>query len=58
VKLSDMGDVSSMQPDGSPPTIVTGGTAPGESGVAVADLRYQGGHSPPVSPTRAICAAG
>jgi len=43
VNLSDVGDVSSMQPDGSPPTVVTVGTARGESGVAVMHLRYQGG---------------
>ncbi|MGY8664220.1 AraC family transcriptional regulator [Bradyrhizobium sp. UFLA05-109] len=43
MKLPDLGDVSSMQPDGSPPTVVTAGGAPGESGVVVADLRYRGG---------------
>jgi hypothetical protein len=32
-----------MQPDGSPPTVVTRGTARGESGVAVVHLSYQGG---------------
>ena len=43
MKLSDVGDVSSMQPDGRPPTVVADGTARGESGVAVMHLRYQGG---------------
>ena len=43
MKLSDVGDVSSMQPDGSPPMVVTQGAARGESGVRVIDLRYQGG---------------
>ena len=41
--FSDIGDVSSIQRDGGPPTIVTAGAAPGESGVAVMQLRYQGG---------------
>lgn len=43
MKLTDVGDVSTMQPDGRPPTVVTDGTARGESGVAVMHLRYQGG---------------
>src|SRR5580658_6965125 len=41
--FSDLGDVSSIQRDGRPPTVVTAGAAPGESGVAVMQLRYQGG---------------
>jgi len=41
--FSDIGDVSSIQRDGRPPTVVTAGAAPGESGVAVMQLRYQGG---------------
>jgi len=41
--FSDIGDVSSIQRDGGPPTIVTAGAAPGESGVVVMQLRYQGG---------------
>jgi AraC family transcriptional regulator len=41
--FSDIGDVSSIQRDGRPPTVVTAGAAPGESGVAVMHLRYQGG---------------
>ena len=41
--FSDIGDVSSIHRDGGPPTVVTVGAAPGESGVAVVHLRYQGG---------------
>ena len=41
--LSDIGDVSSIQRDGDPPTVVTAGAAPGESGVALVQLRYQDG---------------
>ena len=41
--LSEMGDVSSIQRDGDPPTVVTSGAAPGESGVSLVQLRYQGG---------------
>src|SRR5215813_6223038 len=39
----DVGDVSSSQRNGDPLTVVTTGAAPGESGVAVMHLRYQGG---------------
>jgi hypothetical protein len=38
--FSDIGDVSSIQRDSGQPTIVTAGAAPGESGVAVMQLRY------------------
>ena len=41
--LSDIGDVSSIQGDGHPPTVVTAGAAPGESGVTLLQLRYSGG---------------
>jgi AraC family transcriptional regulator len=40
--ISDIGDVFSAQNDGSPPTIVARGRAPGESGVSVVSLRFQG----------------
>ena len=39
----DIGDVASAQKDGAPPTILASGQAPGESGVSVVQLRYQGG---------------
>ena len=41
--LSDIGDVSSIQRNGDPPTVITAGAAPGESGVAVVQLHYRGG---------------
>ena len=41
--LSDIGNVCSIQRDGDPPTVVTAGAAPGESGAAFVQLRYQGG---------------
>jgi AraC family transcriptional regulator len=41
--LSDIGNVSSIQRNGDPPTVVTAGAAPGESGAALVQLRYQGG---------------
>jgi AraC family transcriptional regulator len=41
--ISDIGDVFSAQKDGAPPTIVASGSAPGESGVSVVSLRYEGG---------------
>jgi AraC family transcriptional regulator len=40
--ISDIGEVFSAQRDGSPPTILAGGRAPGESGVSVVSLRYRG----------------
>jgi len=41
--ISDIGDVFSAQKDGSPPTILASGQAPGESGVSVASLHFRGG---------------
>jgi AraC family transcriptional regulator len=41
--ISDIGQIFSAQKDGSPPTILAGGRAPGESGVSVVSLRYKGG---------------
>src|SRR6516165_1415809 len=41
--IADIGEVFSAQKDGSPPTILAGGRAPGESGVSVVSLRYKGG---------------
>jgi AraC family transcriptional regulator len=40
--IADIGEVSSTQKDGAPPTILASGRAPGESGVSVVSLRYQG----------------
>ena len=40
--ISDIGQIFSAQKDGSPPTILAGGCAPGESGVSVVSLRYKG----------------
>src|SRR6516165_6706008 len=41
--IADIGEVFSAQKDGSPPTILATGCAPGESGVSVVSLRYKGG---------------
>jgi AraC family transcriptional regulator len=41
--IADIGEVFSAQKDGSPPTILASGCAPGESGVSVVSLRYEGG---------------
>ena len=41
--LSDIGEVSSEQEDGAPPTILTAGAAPGESGVSIVSMRYARG---------------
>ena len=41
--MSAIGDVSSIQRDGDPPTVVTAGAAPGESGVELVQLRFRGG---------------
>jgi len=40
--ISDIGQIFSAQKDGSPPTILATGCAPGESGVSVVSLRYRG----------------
>src|SRR6516165_3588722 len=40
--ISDIGQIFSAQKDGSPPTILAGGCAPGEIGVSVVSLRYRG----------------
>jgi len=40
--ISDIGEVFSAQKDGSPPTVLATGCAPGESGVSVVNLRYWG----------------
>jgi AraC family transcriptional regulator len=40
--IADVGEVFSAQKDGSPPTILASGRAPGESGVSVVNLRYRG----------------
>ena len=40
--IADIGEVFSAQKDGSPPTILASGCAPGESGVSVVSLRFQG----------------
>ena len=40
--ISDIGEIFSAQKDGSPPTILASGRAPGDSGVSVVSLRYQG----------------
>lgn len=40
--ISDIGEIFSAQNDGSPPTILASGRAPGESGVSVVSLRFQG----------------
>jgi len=41
--LTDIGDISSAQKDGSPPTILASGQAPGDSSVSIASLYFQGG---------------
>ena len=41
--ISDLGEICSAQNDGSAPTILASGRAPGESGVSVVSLRFQGG---------------
>src|SRR5215813_13911693 len=41
--IADIGEVFSAQKDGSPPTVLADGRAPGESGVSVMSLRYKGG---------------
>jgi AraC family transcriptional regulator len=41
--IADIGEFFSVQKDGSPPTILASGRAPGESGVSVVSLRYKGG---------------
>jgi hypothetical protein len=40
--IADVGEVFSAQKDGSPPTILASGRAPGESGVSVVNLCYRG----------------
>src|SRR5215470_10061075 len=40
--IAAIGEVFSAQKDGSPPTILAIGRAPGESGVSVVSLRYRG----------------
>ena len=40
--IADIGEVFSAQKDGTPPSILASGRAPGESGVAVVSLRYKG----------------
>jgi AraC family transcriptional regulator len=40
--ISDIGETFSAQKDGAPPTILASGGAPGESGVSVVSLRFQG----------------
>ena len=41
--LGELGDLSLAQQDGGPPATLAAGSAPGESGVAVIGLRFQGG---------------
>lgn len=41
--IVDIGEVFSAQKDGAPPTILASGCAPGDSGVSVMSLRFQGG---------------
>jgi AraC family transcriptional regulator len=40
--LIDVGDVSSAQGDGTPPAVLVAGSAPGDSGVSIMTLNYQG----------------
>ena len=40
--IAEIGEVFSAQKDGAPPTILASGRAPGESGVSVVSLRFQG----------------
>ena len=41
--IADIGEVFSAQKDGAPPTILASGCAPGDSGVSVMSVRFQGG---------------
>jgi AraC family transcriptional regulator len=41
--LSSVGDISSAQADGAPPSVVAAGAAAGESGVALTYVRFAGG---------------
>jgi AraC family transcriptional regulator len=41
--IADIGEMFSAQKDGSAPTVLASGCAPGESGVSVVSLRYKGG---------------
>lgn len=41
--IVDIGEVFSAQKDGAPPTILASGCAPGDSGVSVMSVRFQGG---------------
>jgi len=41
--MSEVGEVFSAQKDGTPPLILASGHAPGESGVSVVSLQYEGG---------------
>ena len=41
--IAEIGEVFSAQKDGAPPTILATGRAPGESGVSVVSMRFQGG---------------
>jgi AraC family transcriptional regulator len=40
--IAEVGEISSAQKDGAPPTILASGRAPGESGVSVVSLRFKG----------------
>ena len=40
--ISEVGEIFSAQKDGTPPTVLASGRAPGESGVSVVSLRYKG----------------
>jgi hypothetical protein len=40
--LSGIGDISAIQADGAAPSVLAAGGAPGESGVRVAKLKYNG----------------
>jgi AraC family transcriptional regulator len=40
--ISEVGEIFSAQKDGTPPTILASGRAPGDSGVSVVSLRYKG----------------
>ena len=40
--IAAIGEIFSVQKDGSPPTILASGCAPGESGVSVVRMRYEG----------------
>ena len=56
--LSDIGDVSAIQRDGDPPTVVTAGSAPGESGIALVQLRYQVPFFADIPPASCLATAG